>query len=816
MTIAMSVPVAVATVLYFALMSRYLPMGNDLALASECLFGGGNGRVIPFVWGVLLRLSWWLVPGPDAFRLGFASALSGVVAVVGFIYVVSRLLPNVAAFADRHSRISGVGYWFFPPLATLLGGLAFVLSPAFFSVATRVGPMATEIALATLPFVLASFVQDVTRTLSRIYVIVLIGVTAGFAALEGAPGVLVLPVAFMLVWLDVVRGKLRIANACGYFTIGLALAALVVVGDGLDVPRVRLSFHLGYVQVILFAVVPVLMLCQMVKTRHLVRLPSRLWFFGGWLFICALMPVWIVKSRPLGFGKAADAFVEASLASLGDRKWIVSDGAFDDLLMFKKPAAAHLVTYRRELDPKHGRELAAWAKADLAADGDLLLAAELGPSEFLDLWMRRGGAVTNCLFVTALEPALPRSGKGLRPDTYSWGASFEGTAPDAAEAERRWREAWRSFRPLLSKPGEPGADRLRSWFSTQGNAIGALLQEAGKKASAWAVYDFAIREMDASNLSLLVNADELVRGGFAPGREGERIAGLLRAEIDGIHTTRQLRYRLSKGGRLYVSEETRGRLAAWRERMRIAARESRLGKGLEDILEKLRSVEALSGDARNRSLSALEARLPQLFGGKPGTAWMRNLLQGEIDRLRGGERLRSAQKRFRKAIRDGEGNVRLAFERLLVIDVKLGDTQDIEYDALLILRRDVTHQLANAMLGSARLEQGDCESAVRFLQRAVSVGIPQPGVQNDLALALSGIGRHREAEALMREVVKAMPGNWHVLDSLSTVLAAAGKADEAALAARDAEASAERSAELVKYRELLERRGRGRRKGWFR
>ena len=178
--------------------------------------------------------------------------------------------------------------------------------------------------------------------------------------------------------------------------------------------------------------------------------------------------------------------------------------------------------------------------------------------------------------------------------------------------------------------------------------------------------------MDASNLSLLVNADELVRGGFVEDKEeGERVSGLLRAEIDGIHTTRQLRYRLNKGGRLYVSEETRGRLAAWRERMRTAARESKLGKGLTDILGSLRSINALSGDARLKALANLEAKLPQFFGGKPETEWMRHLLQGEIDRLRGGESLRSAQSHFRKAIRDGEGNVRLAFERLLVIDIKL-------------------------------------------------------------------------------------------------------------------------------------------------
>ena len=42
---AMSVPVVAAVILFLVFLSGYLPLGNDLTLAAECIHGGGHGRI---------------------------------------------------------------------------------------------------------------------------------------------------------------------------------------------------------------------------------------------------------------------------------------------------------------------------------------------------------------------------------------------------------------------------------------------------------------------------------------------------------------------------------------------------------------------------------------------------------------------------------------------------------------------------------------------------------------------------------------------------------------------------------------------------
>lgn len=813
--LAMTLPVVVAVVVYLGFICEYLPLGNDLTLAAECIHGGGNGRVVPFVWSVLLKLA-WLLPGSDTFRLGLVSAVSGCAAVAFYVYALGRWLPFACLYADRNAKRNDHSYMALGELTTLLSGLSFVLSPSMFHAATRLGPTTTELALALAPFALASYAMDVERPLTRVYVLTLIGLFAGFAAWEGAPGTVVLPIAFALVWMSTVRDEIRIANACGYFAIGFAVATFFVMGDGFDIPRLRLAFHLGFVQFLLLAFLPAAMLYRVIVYRQMRGLLSRIPVYGGWAAVVVGMVVLIVRTDRLDYARATNDFVDGALARLEGRRWIVSDGRLDDILLFRKPAGVHLVTTRRELDPKHGRQLARWAKDELQADDNLLFAAELGPTKFLDEWMLRPGAATNCLFVTLVEPALPAGHASVEPCAYCWKPLAAGTELDLAAAEANWRRAWAGIGPLLA-PGEPGAALLRDWLSAQGNALSCLHRDRGELDEAWKTGDFALREISSANLSLLLNLDELAREGAMPDPAAlDRVRKWLRTEFAGIRQARQLRARTRAGGRLYVSEATRARLAKWRDESRLAAWKTPFGLRLREVLDRMHAAAAIRDpDRRQKAVREIEDTLMPAISSGEALGWVKHLCLGEVARMKGRSGLETAQFHFRTLLNEGEGEVKLAFDRLLAVDVDLGRPEDIEFDALLVLRYDIRHTYANALLGSVRLEAGDCESAERFLRRAVASAAPAPGVRNDLALALSGLGKHRQAEVTIEELVREHPGNWHFFDTMAVVYAASGNDAKAGEARKNAQSCAQQRGEFRKYHDIVTARESRSRKRWF-
>ena len=152
-----------------------------------------------------------------------------------------------------------------------------------------------------------------------------------------------------------------------------------------------------------------------------------------------------------GSGRAADAYVRELVARLGGRRWLVSDGAFDALLRLYLPAGVHLVTYGRAGDRAHGEEIGRWVSEEVpGADDDLLLVADLGPLRFVEAWLSRPDAVTNCVFATVFEPpGDAKSARRVAPLGYCW--RVDGADVDAVAAEAAWRAAWVRMAPLLGR-----------------------------------------------------------------------------------------------------------------------------------------------------------------------------------------------------------------------------------------------------------------------------------------------------------------------------------------------------------------------------
>lgn len=742
-----------AGLVYFFLVSDALPFGPDMALAAEGVFGAGDD--VPPVWGALLRLAWAVLPGEPAFRLGVVSALAGAVAVGAVACAVRRAFGRAVAFFGEDGRLARV----FPHLAAVAAAVFVASVSDVFAGATKAGPFAVQLALAGLAaaFACGGDIVEEPRAAGRIRAAAT-GLACGLAALEGLPGVVALPFVFALAAFGATRRwALRPTVFVALFALGLALAVGMDALLGWTVPTVLPRVRPGVIWLFLAGVV-VSAQCVSVRRRGVTAdacavLVAALAVAGIQARICA---------QGRGDGRAADAYVRELVDRLDGRRWLVSDGAFDALVRFYLPEGTHLVTYARAGDRTHGEEIGRWVCEEVPDAGDdLLLVADLGPSRFVEAWLARPGAATNCVFATVFEPpGDARSGRRVAPLGFCW--RTEPADVDAASAEAAWRAAWARMEPFLGRK-DPAADLVRRRFAAHGNAVGSLLQEAGLTNRAWAAYAFARKEMDKRNLSLLLNMDEMARRGLAGGDlVASLVAKVVVTELSDIGDLTVLRRRLAEGGRLFVPEDVRRLLAESVRTRRAAFWATPSGELLRAGLGRLKAAERLEGAARAKELDAIAKAVAPALGDRTVAAWVKDLFRGQLAQLRGRAGLAEAQRRYRAVVDRGEGDFHLAFDRLLAVDLALGDGDALENDALRVLRLDSGHALANALAGSARLVRGESASALRFLRSAERMGLASPAVLNDLALALARSGRREEAREMIRRARAAAPDNAHL------------------------------------------------------
>ena len=98
-------------------------------------------------------------------------------------------------------------------------------------------------------------------------------------------------------------------------------------------------------------------------------------------------------------------------------------------------------------------------------------------------------------------------------------------------------------------------------------------------------------------------------------------------------------------------------------------------------------------------------------------------------------------------------DVNVAGDMILDLDIRLDDGDSAEKHARQILRRNRHDKLANYVMGSLRLKEGDYASAESFLRASVSADRPLAAAQNDLAETLRRLQRYDEAEGLARAAV---------------------------------------------------------------
>lgn len=132
---------------------------------------------------------------------------------------------------------------------------------------------------------------------------------------------------------------------------------------------------------------------------------------------------------------------------------------------------------------------------------------------------------------------------------------------------------------------------------------------------------------------------------------------------------------------------------------------------------------------------------------------------------------------FRKQARDAlviasmsRPDVSVAGEMILGLDIELDDGEAAERHARTILRRDRHDKLANYVMGSLRLKEGDYSTAETFLRLSVEAEKPIAAAQNDLAEVLRRQQRYEEAEKFARDAVKSQPKLYVAWETLGSTL----------------------------------------------
>ena len=132
---------------------------------------------------------------------------------------------------------------------------------------------------------------------------------------------------------------------------------------------------------------------------------------------------------------------------------------------------------------------------------------------------------------------------------------------------------------------------------------------------------------------------------------------------------------------------------------------------------------------------------------------------------------------FRRQARDAlviasmsRPDVSVAGDMILGLDIELDDGESAERHARSILRRDRHDKLANYVMGSLRLKEGDYSTAETFLRLSVAAEKPIAAAQNDLAEVLRRLQRYGESEKFARDAVKNQPNLYVAWETLGASL----------------------------------------------
>lgn len=478
-------------------------MFEELHLAAEWLGQLPLDAPVFPIWG---KLVYWLgLTGGDI--------LSKMKMLSFFFYIVDGLLVFFTVWnffkiavkrAERLASFDEAHYEGLEMYAGLISMLAFLFTPSFASASVSVTPLFVSLFFSLIALFFLSMLIGAKKIASFYSFVPLAGFFASAGIWHGAPGFILLPlVAFILLAPQIRRG-MTIAQTSMIFLFGFFVGAVAVPYSIMPNPLpdairvIALGAHSlpgslffpGSMIFIVLSILPALAIFNFAMTGRIKPVVLRRSIFGTWAFVVGIMLIGSIATISLGEKHAGEKFVDGIIKSLGSRKVLVSDGAFDDLLRFKLPADVYLISL--DADGKVPEKL-----VKEISNENVTLAADLGSRAFVEEWLLRvPSSVERMLIVSAVElPTAQRS--YLIPLGWCWSGTIVEAKINAAELAKKWREAWDS---IAGSVRGSGATRwyMRRFFAVQGMKIVALLEKASRRTEAEELKNFIAKNIDSS------------------------------------------------------------------------------------------------------------------------------------------------------------------------------------------------------------------------------------------------------------------------------------------------------------------------------
>lgn len=460
---------------------------------------------IPFfpLWGHVMRLFASL--GGDV--LACASMLSFAMFIVNAViifFAIRGIFSLPVRIAERLAVVEEMKYDGLEYLAATIVTAVYLMTPGFFRAAFEPSPLTfAHFFVAIMFFGLACLVNAKYLRTFVSWTIV-IGVAAAFSLFNGAIGWLPIPLVIGLLLTPYTRKGVLVMPTLGLFLCGfvvtfVALAFFCFAQPVSDVLRVIAmtirSFPEGFAypgaMVFLFlGVMPLFVGAVFVCTGRIRPKVLRLTFFLGWAGVTGALAVVTFVLMILGSKNPNERFVEGILESLEGRDVVISDGTFDDMLVFRLPPDVILVTLGN--DKKVPQAL-----LDSVGNEDVRFAADFGATAFVEEWLANDISAFGRVVVAANKNLTTIAGGELVPEGWCRRGELSSRRSDGEALSARWYKRWTEIGKHIQDRNQQ-CWYMRRVFALQGMRIAEILRSEGREMSAENLTAFVVGHIDGS------------------------------------------------------------------------------------------------------------------------------------------------------------------------------------------------------------------------------------------------------------------------------------------------------------------------------
>lgn len=478
-------------------------MFEELHLAAQWI--GALPLEVPLfpIWGKLAMWLSWL-GGDVLWKLKTLSLVFYLIDATLVFFAVRNFFKIAVERAEHQAVFEEAHYEGLENLAAIISTAAFLSTPAFATAAFSVTPIFVALSFSFLSLFILSLLVKANKVAKFYTCVFLSGLFASVGLWHGIIGVAYYPLIGLALIAPPIRKGIAISRTILIALIGFALGVLVLpfftmnspLADAIRVVAISVHslpgglFFPGSLVFFFLTLLPIFAIFNFTMTGKIRPIVLRRSFFGVWGFAVGIMTISSLAPIYLGEKHAGECFVDGIIDSLGPRKVLISDGAFDDLLRFKLPKDVHLVSLEA-----NGEVPEALVKE--IADERVAFAADLGSRAFVEEWLLKvPNAVEKAIIVCAVE--LPtESHAHLLPLGWCWSGTTIEKKIAPQELAKSWREKWNKIADSLH--GKSATKwYMRRVFAVQGMKIAELLTKAGRRNEAENLKNFIAKDIDSS------------------------------------------------------------------------------------------------------------------------------------------------------------------------------------------------------------------------------------------------------------------------------------------------------------------------------